>query len=89
MTANGRGLCALLCAALLLQALPALGDSAAPTAARLATALDGQEPRVQAALLALPAERADGLRLGVQFEIDPGWHIDAREPGETGLPTRV
>ena len=75
------------CVAILLFSVPAV---ARDTAARLATALDGKEPRVEAELLALPPQSGSGpLRLGVQLEMDPGWHIYARDPGETGLPTRV
>lgn len=33
-----------------------------------------------------PGER---LGLGVLFDIDPGWHVYWKYPGETGLPTRV
>src|SRR5262245_1822268 len=75
------------CVAILLLSVPAVAGE--PTE-RLATALDGKEPRVEAALLALPPESGSGpLRIGVQLEMDPGWHIYARDPGETGLPTRV
>jgi thiol:disulfide interchange protein DsbD len=28
-------------------------------------------------------------RLGVRFQIEPGWHIYAQEPGDAGLPTKV
>lgn len=31
----------------------------------------------------------DSFKLGVLFEIDPGWHIYWKYPGETGLPTKV
>lgn len=31
----------------------------------------------------------DSFKLGVLFEIDPGWHIYWKHPGETGLPTKV
>ena len=31
----------------------------------------------------------DSFMLGVLFEIDPGWHIYWKFPGETGLPTKV
>jgi thiol:disulfide interchange protein DsbD len=59
-------------------------------AARLATAMDGKEARVEAALVALPPERSgEPLRIGVALRMDPGWHIYAQDPGETGLPTRV
>jgi thiol:disulfide interchange protein DsbD len=67
----------------------ARADSGAPRA-QLATALDGKEARVEAQLLALPpGDEVASLRIGVRLAIDPGWHIYAQDPGETGLPTRV
>ena len=29
------------------------------------------------------------FRLGVLFDIDPGWHIYWKNPGQTGLPTKI
>lgn len=29
------------------------------------------------------------IKLGILFDIDPGWHIYWKYPGETGLPTKV
>jgi DsbC/DsbD-like thiol-disulfide interchange protein len=31
----------------------------------------------------------ESIKLGVLFDIDPGWHIYWKYPGENGLPTRV
>jgi len=31
----------------------------------------------------------ESIKLGVLFDIDPGWHIYWKYPGETGLPTKV
>lgn len=31
----------------------------------------------------------NSFKLGVLFEIDPGWHIYWKYPGETGLPTKI
>ena len=28
-------------------------------------------------------------RVGVHFEIEPGWHIYAEDPGDAGLPTKI
>ena len=28
-------------------------------------------------------------RIGVAFEIEPGWHIYYKEPGDAGLPTKI
>jgi thiol:disulfide interchange protein DsbD len=53
-------------------------------------ALDRGEPRVEARLLVDPRlDPAAGARVGVHLQLDPGWHVYGREPGETGLPTRV
>jgi thiol:disulfide interchange protein DsbD len=53
-------------------------------------ALDGGEPRVEARLLVHPARTADGaLRAGVLFTPDPGWHLYWKNPGDTGLATRL
>ena len=34
-------------------------------------------------------KKGQELRLAYEFEIDAGWHIYWRNPGESGLPTRV
>jgi thiol:disulfide interchange protein DsbD len=54
-------------------------------------AFDGDEPRVEATLVVHPDDSplGDGLRLGVHFELDPGWHLYWKNPGETGLPTEL
>jgi len=31
----------------------------------------------------------ESIKLGVLFDLDPGWHIYWKYPGETGLPTKV
>jgi thiol:disulfide interchange protein DsbD len=49
--------------------------------------MDREEPRVEARLLV--HEDAAGLRVGVQLDVDAGWHIYAPDPGETGLPTEI
>jgi thiol:disulfide interchange protein DsbD len=75
-------------AALLTLALSslALADEKVAAAGDGATALgawDGEEARVKASLL---VDRSPGkLRLGVLFELDPGWHLYWRNPGESGL----
>ncbi len=63
---------------------------AVPEGALARGAWDGEEPRVEARLLVHPDDAAGGeLRAGVLFDIAPGWHIYARDPGDTGLPTRI
>jgi thiol:disulfide interchange protein len=58
---------------------------------RVAAAIDEGEPRVIASLLAHPDDVVPRgrVRLGVELEIAPGWHVYDRDPGELGLPTRV
>jgi thiol:disulfide interchange protein DsbD len=54
-------------------------------------AIDAGEPRVRARLLVHPddAPERGRVRLGVELEIAPGWHVYDADPGEAGLPTRV
>ena len=56
---------------------------------RGADAFDNGNPRVEAELLVDAQELRPGqtLRVGVLFELDQGWHIYWRNPGESGLPT--
>lgn len=52
--------------------------------------LDDGEPRVSARLLVAPdPERDDKGWVGVLIELDPGWHTYWRNPGDTGLPTKL
>src|SRR5262245_15580676 len=70
---------------------------AAPASARAQGGFDRGKPRVTATLLAHPDDVArgaatdpaqgDSLRLGVLFELDPGWHLYWRDPGGSGLAT--
>jgi len=52
---------------------------------------DGEDDRVALRLLTDHAVVQPGqtLRVGVLFEIDPGWHIYWRSPGDSGLPTEL
>jgi DsbC/DsbD-like thiol-disulfide interchange protein len=47
--------------------------------------------RVQATAVADVASIAPGkpFKIGVEFKIDPGWHIYWINPGDSGLPTRL
>jgi len=60
-------------------------------AARAEGAFDHGEPRVVARLLVHPDDSTErgSLRLGVLFELDPGWHLYWRDPGESGLATEL
>jgi len=77
-------------AALLTLATLTLAGERALAAEDLATALgawDGDEARVEASLA---IDRFPGrLRLGVLFELDPGWHLYWRNPGESGLAPKL
>jgi thiol:disulfide interchange protein DsbD len=83
--ARGLALAALLAA-------PAAASPQVPEGAFAAGALEGGEPRVEARLLVHPDDEAAGaasLRVGVLFELDPGWHLYWRNPGESGLATEL
>jgi thiol:disulfide interchange protein/DsbC/DsbD-like thiol-disulfide interchange protein len=64
---------------------------ALPAGARAEGAFDRGEPRVVARLLVHPDDAAGSQapRLGVHFELDPGWHLYWRDPGESGLATQL
>ena len=53
------------------------------------TAFDDDEPRVRAHLTLDAESGADAPRVGVLLEMAPGWHVYAKDPGETGLPTEL
>jgi thiol:disulfide interchange protein DsbD len=77
--------------ALLLLAAPAAALPDVPPGASGSGAVDDGEPTVRARLLFdAQALGPDGsLRLGVLFEMERGWHIYWRNPGDTGFPTRL
>jgi len=53
------------------------------------SAWDGDEARLRATLLLdLDEERGRGS-VGVLFDLDPGWHLYWRNPGDSGLPPRL
>jgi thiol:disulfide interchange protein DsbD len=53
--------------------------------------MDGKNPRVEARLLLDAASARPGkpVRAGVLFDLDGGWHIYWRDPGQVGLPTEL
>ncbi len=78
-------------AALLLLVAGAQASVPVPEGAFGADAYDEGAPRVEARLLfdtdvARPGSR---LRVGVLFDLDPGWHIYWRNPGESGVATQL
>ncbi|MDJ0850204.1 MAG: thioredoxin family protein [Myxococcota bacterium] len=67
--------------------VPELG---VPESARVAGALDGDQPSVEAKLLVHPEDAGlDRVRVAVLLDVAPGWHVGAREPGDLGLPTEI
>ncbi len=68
-------------------ALPAT----AALAERVGDVLHEGEPQVHASLLVHPDDdpRSGRLRVGVLLEMEKGWHVYWRQPGESGLPTEV
>ncbi|MBW2417354.1 MAG: thioredoxin family protein [Deltaproteobacteria bacterium] len=69
------------------------GPIPVPVGAFAAAAESGGVARLEARLLVAPAPSGaaaeEGLRVGVLFDLDPGWHLYWRNPGETGLPTSL
>jgi len=62
-----------------------------PAGAFAEAAFDGEEDRAAVRLL-IDRERVrpgDSLRVGVLFDLDPGWHIYWKSPGDSGLPTEL
>ena len=60
----------------------------------LLLALGFSAPEEQPVRVELIAEHASvqpggTTRVGVRFNIDEGWHIYAKQPGEAGLPTKI
>ncbi len=51
--------------------------------------LDQEQVRLRLVAAGDPAEARGGLNLGVHFEMEPGWKIYWRSPGEAGYPPRV
>jgi len=73
---------------------PSQNPIVVPAGAFAAKAESAGDPRIEARLLVAPAASQGatgegGLRVGVLFDLDPGWHLYWRNPGETGLPTSL
>jgi thiol:disulfide interchange protein DsbD len=51
---------------------------------------EGKQARVEGRLLIdHPDSEGQPIRVGVLFDLDPGWHLYWRNPGDTGLPTQL
>ena len=72
---------------------PARAALLVPEGAFAEGAFDGEDARVEARLLVHPDDRggsdAADVRAGVLLDLDPGWHVYAQDPGESGLPTEL
>jgi thiol:disulfide interchange protein DsbD len=70
---------------------PVLGSLPVPETATAVGAIDGGNPRVEARLLldVDSARPGDPVQAGVLFDLDRGWHIYWRNPGQSGLPTEL
>ena len=67
-------------------ALPACADALSASAQG---AWDGGDARVRATLLVDLEPGSSRGNVGVLFELDPGWHMYWRHPGDSGLPSQV
>lgn len=67
-----------------------LAAAPVPTDSATGAVQDGK-PRVRATLISdvTQVEPGGTLRLGVRFQMEPGWHIYWRNPGEAGLASEV
>ncbi|MFQ5698150.1 MAG: protein-disulfide reductase DsbD family protein [Myxococcota bacterium] len=65
--------------------------AAEPVSAHGSAVFEDGDPRVEATLLVDAAEARPGepVRMGVLFDLDPGWHVYWRNPGEAGLPVEL
>ena len=87
-----KSLCSLALLAALLAAGPVLAAAPeVPDGAFAQAALDNGEPRVSGRLLVDAASVSPGssVAVGVLLELERGWHVYWRNPGEAGLSTRV
>ncbi len=61
-----------------------------PKSAVAVAAPDAVKPRIEVRLLIDPTPGPGRVaRVGALFQLDPGWHLYWRNPGDAGLPTRV
>ena len=62
-----------------------------PAGGRLKGFADREGQPAKAELIAEHASLQPGgkTRVGVSFELEEGWHIYAKEPGDAGLPTKI
>jgi thiol:disulfide interchange protein/DsbC/DsbD-like thiol-disulfide interchange protein len=67
------------------------GGAQPPATAVASGALDEGTPRVKATLLTdvTAVKPGDTFRVGVRFELHPGWHVYWKNPGESGLASEI
>src|SRR5262245_59531681 len=80
--------CAIVAAAALVPMTAALARAEAPPSAGPVAAAEG---RVQVSLVSDVDTAIPGVafRLGVRFQLSPGWHLYWKNPGQSGLATEV
>ena len=69
----------------------ACGRAEEPPGTGLSPFAASEEQPVAAELIAEHASIQPGgtTRIGVHFELEEGWHIYAKDPGDAGLPTQI
>jgi thiol:disulfide interchange protein DsbD len=73
-----------------LAAAPALADPfEVPASADARSAESGDGTRARARLLVHADPESQQGFVGVLFDLDPGWHLYWRNPGDSGLPTQL
>jgi len=70
-------------------ALTALAAPARAEAGELPDRVEAEKITVRILSDAKTVSPGEQLRVGLLFEMAPGWHVYWKNPGETGLPTRV
>lgn len=71
-------------------AITLVGEAASASGNWVTAADDAGEPRVEARIVVHPTARSGArVRAGVQFRIDPGWHIYWKNPGDSGIATQI
>ncbi len=71
-------------------ALPLLSGAAFASGDWVGGADDAGEARVEARIVIQPGSDDGGrLRAGVQFRLDPGWHLYWLNPGDSGIATQI
>jgi thiol:disulfide interchange protein DsbD len=60
-----------------------------PASARGEAVVEADLPQLVATLVAMPEAAGSPARIGVLFDLAPGWHLYWRNPGETGVAPEI